>query len=103
MRQTKTRSVAEQKPLGVIDVVSAGLDLVRRRPWTLLVPVVMDTLIWVLPRLSLAQLFRPDASERLSAATVAADPQAAEETRQGIQQMIESFNLLGFVATALNA
>lgn len=103
MRQTNTRTVAEQKPLGVIDVVSAGLGVVWRRPWTLLVPVLLDMLIWVLPRLSLTQLFRPYAEEMLKAAAITSDPQAAEETRQALQQMVESFNLLGFVATALNA
>ena len=55
MRQTNTRSVAEQKPLGVIDAVSAGLTLVWRRPWTLVVPILFDAMIWLLPRLSLAQ------------------------------------------------
>jgi hypothetical protein len=103
MRQSNTRTIAEQKPLGVIDVVSAGLDLVRRRPWALLIPIFFDTLIWVAPRLSLTQLFRPYADGMLGAAALSTDPQAAEETRRALQQMIESFNLLGFVATALNA
>lgn len=103
MRQTNTRTVAEHKPLGVIDVVSAGLALVWRRPWTLLVPILLDILIWVLPRLSLTQLFRPYANEMLKAAALTSDPQAAEETRQAVQQMIESFNLLGLVSTVLNA
>ncbi|HZQ11114.1 MAG TPA: hypothetical protein VFD70_31375 [Anaerolineae bacterium] len=103
MRQTKTRTVAENKPLGVIDVVSAGLDLVRRRPWTLIVPIMLDALIWVLPRISLTQLFRPYANEMLAATALSSDPQAAEEARNTIQQTLESFNLLGLLATALNA
>lgn len=103
MRQTNTRTVTDHKPLGVIEVVSAGLDLVRRRPWTLLIPVLFDTLIWVAPRLSLTQLFRPYASDILNATALSSDPQAAEEARQTFQQLIESFNLLSFVATALNA
>jgi hypothetical protein len=60
-------------------------------------------LIWILPRLSLTQLFRPFAEQMLSVATLSSDPQAAEETRRALQQMIESFNLLGLVTTALNA
>ncbi len=103
MRETNTRTVAEQKPLGVIDSVSAGLALVWRRPWTLLIPILLDALIWMLPRLSLTQLFRPYVEQMLSMATLSSDPQAAEETRQALQQMIESFNLLGLVTTALNA
>ncbi len=103
MRQTNTRTVAEQKPLGVIESVSAGLALVWRRPWTLLVPILFDVLIWVLPRLSLTQLFRPYTNQMLNVAALQSDPQAAEETRRALEQLIESFNLLGVVATALNA
>ncbi len=103
MRQTNTKLLAEQKPLGVIDVISAGLDLVRRRPWTLLVPILFDLLIWLLPRLSLSALFRPYANEMFNVTALSADPQAAEETRQALQTLIESFNLLSLVTTTLNA
>lgn len=103
MRQTNSRTVADQKPLGVIDSISAGLSLVWRRPWTLVVPILFDALIWVLPRLSLTQLFRPYLTEMLNAAALSSDPQALDDTRQMLQSMVESFNVLGFVVTALNA
>lgn len=102
MRQTKTRSVAEPKPLGVIDSVSAGIALVWRRPWTLLVPIILDALLWLLPRLSLTEFFRPYLNEMLNAMALSTDPQAAEETRAAFQSALESFNLLGLVAAALN-
>ncbi len=102
MRQTNTRTIAEQKPLGVIDAVSAGLALVWRRPWTLLVPILFDALLWILPRLSLTQLFRPFTNQFLNVTALSSDPQAAEETRRALQQMIDSFNVLGLVAAMLN-
>ncbi len=34
--------MVEQKPLGVIDVLTAGFEIVRKRPWTMLVPVLLD-------------------------------------------------------------
>lgn len=102
MRQTNTRTVAVKKPLGVIDAISAGLALVWRRPWTLLIPILFDTLIWLLPRLSLTQLFRPYVTLMLGATALSSDPEAAEETRRGLQQVAESFNLLGLVTAALN-
>lgn len=102
MRQSNTQLVAEQKPLGVIDVVSAGLDLVRRRPWTLAVPIALDLLLWVLPRLSLAQLLRSSLDESLRGLTLAADPETLEQTRQSLSQLLDTFNLLGFVSVALN-
>ncbi len=103
MRQTNTRTVAEQKPLGVIESVSAGLGLVWRRPWTLLVPIVLDVVLWILPRLSLAEMFRPYMRQILNVAALQTDPQVAEGTRRSLEQAIEAFNVLGIVATMLNA
>lgn len=103
MRQSNTRTVAEQKPLGVIDVVSAGLDLVRRRPWTLLIPILIDVMIWVLPRLSLTQLFRPYTEELMSMTAQSGDPETVEQARRLIQEMTGSLNLFGLVTTALNS
>lgn len=102
MRESNTRTVIEQKPLGVIDSVSAGLDLVRRRPWTLLIPIVADVLIWVLPRLSLTQLVRPYVDEMLRVASVSGDPEMVQEAQQTFEQLVQSLNLLGLVTTALN-
>ncbi len=103
MRQSNTRTVAEQKPLGVIDAVSAGLDLVRRRPWTLLIPILIDVMIWVLPRLSLTQLFRPYVEEMLTVAAQSGDPETVEQARQMVQELTGTLNLFGLVTTALNS
>lgn len=103
MRETKTRTVVEPKPLGVIDSVSAGISLVWRRPWTLLVPIILDALLWLLPRLSLTNFFRPLADFFSSIVPLSSDPQAAEETRTAIQAGLEASNVLGFVAVVLNA
>src|SRR5581483_6208956 len=103
MRESNTRTVAEQKPLGVIDAVSAGLDLVRRRPWTLALPILVDVLVWIMPRLSLTQLLRPSVDEMLQMASLSGDPQVIAETRQTLDALIQSFNLLSIVTTALNS
>lgn len=102
MRQSNTRTVVEQKPLGVIEAVSAGLDLARRRPWTLLIPVVIDLLIWILPRLSLTQLARPYIQETLRITSASGDPEMALEAQRTLEQLVQSLNLLGLVTTALN-
>jgi hypothetical protein len=103
MRQTNTKLLAEPKPLGVVDAVSAGLDLVRKRPWTLAIPLLFDLAIWLFPRLSLARMVRPWAEVWMSAALAAGDAAAAEETRLSLLALVDSFNLVGFVVTALNA
>ncbi|MBI4675931.1 MAG: hypothetical protein HY741_30180 [Chloroflexi bacterium] len=104
MRQSNTRTVVEQKPLGIIDSISAGLDLVRRRPWTLFIPILLDLMIWLAPRLSLTQLFRPFAELMVNILTaLSGDPQASDQARRMFQEMTGSLNLFGVVTTALNA
>ncbi|RIK27453.1 MAG: hypothetical protein DCC52_09340 [Chloroflexi bacterium] len=102
MRESNTRTVVEQKPLGIIEAVSAGLSLVWRRPWTLLIPIVADVLIWALPRLSLTQLVHPYMSEMLRAVAMSGDPEVARQAQQTFEELAQSLNLLGLVATALN-
>ena len=44
------------KPIGVIDSLQGGFNLVNRHPWLLVLPVLLDLLLWRGPRLSLAPL-----------------------------------------------
>ncbi len=95
--------LAEPKPLGVVDTVTAGFDLVRRRPWTILIPVLLDMFIWLLPRLSLGELFRPAISQMFSATDVPPDAAAnMQQVQDSISQFVSSLNLLGLVTAAAN-
>ena len=44
--------------MGIIDTLSAGFDLVRRRIWLVLLPVLLDIGLWLAPRLSVFELAR---------------------------------------------
>ncbi len=44
------------KPIGVIDSLQGGFNLVNRHPWLLILPVLIDLLLWRGPKLSLAPL-----------------------------------------------
>ncbi len=44
--------------MGVIDTLTAGFDLVRRKPWLIVVPVLLDLGLWLMPRLSVSALVR---------------------------------------------
>jgi hypothetical protein len=104
MRQTNSQLLVEQKPLGVIDVLTAGFEIVRKRPWTMLIPLLLDLSIWILPRVSLAPLFRPVLDSMFNSA--GASPDVAtnlDQTRQAATQFVDSVNLLGLVAAALNS
>lgn len=96
--------MAEQKPLGVIDVVSAGLEIVRRRPWTLVVPLVFDLILWLSPRLSLATMLRPIAQQMFDSTGVSPDvAESLAETQQAFMQFVDSLNVVGLVAAAINS
>ncbi len=46
------------QPIGVIDALTAGLQLTLRYPWPLAIPVVIDLLLWAAPRLSVGALLQ---------------------------------------------
>jgi hypothetical protein len=88
---------------GIIDTLSAGFQLVNRAPWVLALPVGLDVLLWLGPRLSVATL-----GERAVAGMqgmLAQAGEAAEGQIEGFRQGIEalrlianSFNLLSLLA-----
>ncbi len=47
----------EENRLGVIDSLSAGLNLITERPWVVAIPVLLDLWYWQGPRLSIAPIF----------------------------------------------
>ena len=44
------------EPLGVIDSLRNGFTLINRHPWLLIIPILVDLLLWFGPRFSLAPL-----------------------------------------------
>ena len=44
--------------VGVLDALTAGLGEAARRPWLLLVPAVIDFVLWMAPRLSVGDLLK---------------------------------------------
>ncbi len=96
--------LTEQKPLGVIDVLTAGFEIVRKRPWTVFVPVLLDLFIWAMPRLSLAPIFRPAIDEMFSTTGLPADAvENAQQMHDAAVEFVSSLNLLGMVSAALDS
>jgi hypothetical protein len=42
--------------IGVIDALTAGLTMVARRPWLIVIPVATDLILWLAPRVSINNL-----------------------------------------------
>jgi hypothetical protein len=94
-------SARRQAPKGVIDTLSAGYAAVNRQLWVLLVPIVVDLVLWLGPHVSYSPLVDPlvtratesvrqvaaapsqaPVTSRRGQARVAADPGNAELTQR---------------------
>ena len=41
---------------GIVDAIGTGLTEAARRPWLWIVPIVVDLVLWLAPRLSITEL-----------------------------------------------
>jgi hypothetical protein len=92
---------------GVIDTLSAGFQLVNRAPGLLLIPVLLDLLLWLGPKLSIAGLAERALSRALPTVEQlgqGAGPGASEQLSQLntqvslIREGVQAFNLLSLLA-----
>jgi hypothetical protein len=92
---------------GVIDTISAGFQLVNRAPGLLLIPVLLDLLLWLGPKLSIAGLAERALSRAIPAVEQlgqGAGPGATEQLGQLERQVAllkeaaQAFNLLVLLA-----
>ena len=92
----------ERKPLGAIDALSAGFELVLRRPWLLLVPLALDLFLWVGPQIQAKPVFEQMVRVlSAAAATQSGSPdtqQAFDAFTQTLQVVGNHFNAFSFVA-----
>lgn len=89
--------------MGVIDSISEGLALIRRRPAIMLVPIVLDLLIWVAPQFSLEPL-TDNLAENIVLPQAMTGPQAydsIEAARQLLQSFGQDSNLLTLLGNGL--
>jgi hypothetical protein len=92
---------SEKRPSvpGVIDTLSAGFNLVNRRPWLLAVPVLLDLFLWLGPRLSIAPLIADFLRATASPVDLSADyVQAIDQARLALTEMGGQLNLTGLLA-----
>ena len=87
--------------MGIIETLSAGFDTVRRKPWLVLVPALLDLGFWIAPKLSILSLVQGSLRELLAAA--ATNPELApnlQEVGQALEQMAQSVNLLTLLSSS---
>jgi hypothetical protein len=96
----------EPSPPGIVDTLTGGFQTINRVPWVIALPVLLDLLLWLGPRLSVAAL-----SERALVALTelvgsmgqVAGPAGADQMTQFQQQIdlvrsaVQVFNLLSLL------
>lgn len=58
------------KGIGTIDALTSGFNLIARRPWTILLPIAINLIVWLGPRLSIAPLTHAAADALRATATL---------------------------------
>lgn len=90
---------AASKPLGVIDSLQRGFNLINRHLWLLLPPLLVDVFLWRSPRLSVAPLINRQFELLMQqAATNASLPAEATAMVEGFRQSVAGFNLFSLLA-----
>lgn len=87
------------RPLGVIGSLAAGFEMLGQRLWLIALPVLLDLLLWLGPRLSVAPLLKRFVD--LLLAQPAADPTMASQVAQAtymLEQFGDQFNLFSLLA-----
>ncbi len=95
---TPARGGSSQLP-GVIDTLSAGYGVINRRPWIILIPILLDLFFWFGPRVSVAPIvgqimtlpgvergIGPDGAEAMSS------------MREALVEAAEELNLLSLLS-----
>lgn len=90
--------------LGVIDSLSAGYRFLGRRLELLLIPILLDLLFWLGPRLSIAPLFKQAADFYAQAANLKGMPTdmvaLTQQMADTLTQLGQQSNLLGVLANS---
>ncbi|TET55185.1 MAG: hypothetical protein E3J64_00670 [Anaerolineales bacterium] len=91
------------RPLGIVGCLRAGFEIVSRRPWLVLLPVVVDLLLWLGPRLSFDPAWVAASINdyvALATAAGAVDPQSVTQIEQMVTFLVdvsERFNLFSLL------
>ena len=91
-----------KKQMGIIDTFTAGFEMVNRALWVMIVPVLVDLLLWRGPHITPAPLFQRllvwyQASLAPAAEFLAPSGQRIEDIRQTLEAVAASYNMLSLL------
>lgn len=86
-----------RKPLSIIDTISFGFLVIRQHLWLVVVPILLDLLLWLGPRLSVSPLFEEFAAALAALPQGGPDPAIAASTQEMLALLADRFNLLSLL------
>lgn len=100
MQAPKIRTESLPPPPGIIGSLRAGFDVVTEHITAILMPVLLDLLLWLGPRLSMDQIVQPVLKDFGSmAATGGLKPSDISNVLDLYKQFFQQFNLLDILRT----
>lgn len=88
-------------PPGVMGSLKAGFDVVSSHVWLILLPLILDVLLWLGPRLSVGGLlnpfFRMVFNQARTTLTSASDQERFAAYQNAFSEVLERFNLLSLL------
>jgi hypothetical protein len=91
-------------PLGIIQSLAAGFDLVTRHPQLMLLPIALDVFLWLGPHLSAYPIFRMLIELVQAVGAAAMDATSRQQTdllQTMLEQVGQAFNLFSWLSPAL--
>lgn len=99
-----TPSKPQERPLlGVLDALTAGFDQVRRQPWLMIVPLILDLFLWVGPRLEAQALyaqFEPNLKS-ISTDLDVEGRQAVQDMSALLKEFLGRYNLFAWLSVGV--
>jgi len=93
-----------KQPIGVVQSLSSGFDLVTRHPQLMMLPILLDVFLWLGPHLSAYPLFRALMNFVQSAGMAAMDATTSQQTealQKLLDQIGQTFNLFSWLSPTL--
>jgi hypothetical protein len=89
--------------MGVLEALTAGFDQVRRRPWLMIIPLVLDLFLWIGPRLeaqSLYAQFEPNLKS-ISAELDANGQKSVQDMSDLLKEFLDRYNLFSWLSVGI--